>query len=74
MFIKKHLSDTFTKNIFMKNVEFKGVDNIYMGNINTMYRIVHHFHHNLDNILNRSNGIIHQEYLVFRENNILCYN
>ena len=60
------------KNIFIKNVACcYGVDNIYIGNINTMYKLIGHFHHNLDKIMLRyknNRKIQVQEALVFLEN------
>ena len=60
-----------TKNIFFKDGEFYGVDNIYIGNIDTMYKLTHHFCHFLDDILMKHNTTVHQEFLVYRINNIL---
>jgi hypothetical protein len=61
-----------TKNIFIKNIATcYGIDNIYIGNINTMYKLIGHFHYNLDKIMirNKNNRKIKvQEALVFLEN------
>ena len=63
---------TLRKNIFIKNVATcYGIDNIYIGNINTMYKLIGHFHHNLDKIMLRyknNRKIKVQEALVFLEN------
>jgi hypothetical protein len=60
------------KNIFIKNVpNCYGIDNIYIGNINTMYKLIGHFHFNLDKIMLRHKNnrkIKVQEALVFLEN------
>ena len=60
------------KNIFIKNVACcYGIDNIYIGNINTMYKLIGHFHYNLDKILLRyknNHKIQVQEAIVFLEN------
>ena len=56
------------KNIFIYNHEVRGIDNIYIGNFNTMFNLIYHFHYNLDNIL-LENSVYSQEFLVFRENN-----
>jgi len=60
------------KNIFIKNVACcYGIDNIYIGNINTMYKLIGHFHYNLDKIMLRyknNRKIQVQEALVFLEN------
>lgn len=63
---KKHI---FTKNVFYKDEEFLGVDNIYIGNLNTMYTLVEYFHKYLDSILQNNTDTIHQEFLVYRMNN-----
>ena len=60
------------KNIFIKNIPTcYGIDNIYIGNINTMYKLIRHFHFNLDKIMIRykyNRKIKVQEALVFLEN------
>jgi len=62
----------FNKNIFIYNCEKYGLDNLYLGNINTMYKLIYHLHYKLDNILlNKINETEHQEYIVYRLNNIL---
>jgi hypothetical protein len=71
-FIKNNIGKKFTKNIFMYNDEHhNGIDNIYIGNIRTMYKLVCTFHFNLDSILFRNNNIINQERLVYRINSML---
>ena len=70
-FIKQNSGCKFTKNIFMSNVERFGIDNIYMGNINTMYKLMREFYYSLDDILITHNNIINQELLVFRVNDTL---
>jgi hypothetical protein len=64
----------FTKNVFLFNNEkHYGIDNIYIGNINTIYKLTHHFFYNLDNILINNNDINNQEFLVFRINKKLFH-
>ena len=70
-FIIKNSNINFTKNVFMFNHECNGIDNIYIGNINTMYKLSNMFYYNLDNILLKNNDTIHQERLVFRINSTL---
>lgn len=67
-FIENNIKINFTKNIFICDTERQGIDNIYIGNINTMYKLIKNFHYDLDNILNIHNNTIHQEYLVHRLN------
>jgi hypothetical protein len=65
-------NNNLKKNIFIKNIpNCYGIDNIYIGNINTMYKLINHFHFNLDNIMLRyknNNKIKVQEAIVFLEN------
>ena len=56
------------KNIFLNDYEFNGLDNIYIGNMYTMYKLTHLFHYFVDDFLAQDNFIYHQEYLVFRIN------
>ena len=56
------------KNVFFSERERLGIDNIYMGNINTLYKLSHLFFFELDDILKKHNNIVHQEFLVFRIN------
>ena len=59
----------FRKNHFIYDKECMGVDNIYIGNINTMNTIIYHFHHNLDSIIPRYYPIYNPERMFFNENN-----
>ena len=62
----------FTKNIFLFNDEIHwGIDNIYIGNVNTMYKLINMFFYKLDDILIKNNDTINQERLVYRINNTL---
>ena len=70
-FIEQNSGCKFTKNIFMSNVERFGIDNIYMGNINTMYKLMREFYNSLDDILIKNDNTINQELLVFRVNDTL---
>jgi hypothetical protein len=70
-FIKNNINRDIKKNIFTKSVEDVGIDNIYMGNIETQYKLIEHFHNNLDEILFANSTISNQEHLVFYENNKL---
>jgi len=70
-FIKKNISIKITKNIFMFNEEKNGIDNIYIGNIYTMYTLTSKFFYELDDFLSKHNDTIHQERLVYRMNLIL---
>ena len=71
-FIKNNGDINFTKNMFLFNDEkHLGIDNIYIGNISTMYKLTNKFFYELDDILSKNNDTIHQEMLVYRINSIL---
>ena len=71
-FITANVNREFTKNIFLTDYYQQGIDNIYMGNINTQYKLIKHFYLNLDAIINYSTGLnrneANQERMVFDEN------
>lgn len=67
-FIKKNNEIKFTKNQFLFDYEANGIDNIYIGNINTMYKLTNKFFYELDDILCKNNNTINQERLVYRIN------
>ena len=52
---------TFTKNIFIWEGE-AGADNVYMGNIETQYKLACHFFYNMDDILTYAEGNINHRY------------
>jgi hypothetical protein len=70
-FLKNNKKVIFKKNVFFFDREHNGVDNIYVGNINTMYKLMHKFHHDLDKIITDNEDVYHQERLVFRINALL---
>jgi hypothetical protein len=55
-------------NKFISDVNGYGIDNIYIGSINTQYKLIHHFHENLDLIIQNNRSTNEQEFLVFKEN------
>jgi hypothetical protein len=63
--------EILTKNYFINEKESFGIDNIYIGNLKTMKELTNHFYLNLDEILIKYPDIVHQEFLVFKENNLL---
>jgi hypothetical protein len=67
-FIRKNKNNEFTKNKFIYDEEHSGIDNIYMGNIHTMYKLTHRFYYHLDDILQTHHQNV-QENLVFIVNN-----
>jgi hypothetical protein len=72
-FLKKNYINVFTENKFLKTEYFSGIDNIYIGNIDTMYTLISKFYKELDNILicNNSHADTGQEYFVFLLNTSL---
>jgi hypothetical protein len=70
-FIQSNLGSIFTKNIFIKDVEWTGIDNIYLGNIETMKKLSDIFYYKLDDIIKRDDDNVNPERLVFRISNTL---
>jgi len=63
----------FKKNIFYNNKiegikHIRGIDNFYIGSINTMFTLIEHFYSNLDSILVYYPSNKCQESLVYLEN------
>ena len=73
-FILNHRNQHFTKNVFLFNDErHYGIDNIYIGNINTQHKLSTKFFYELDEILKKNKSTINQEFLVYRINYMLFY-
>lgn len=70
-FINNNSQIKFTKNVFLFDHECFGIDNIYIGNIYTMYKLTHIFYSELDDILSKNTDTINQEKLVYRINSKL---
>ena len=71
-FIKDNNKMIFTKNIFLFNDEkHYGIVNIYIGNTETMYKLINKLFYKLDEILIENENIGAPEYLVYRVNNTL---
>jgi hypothetical protein len=71
-FINHYNGINLTKNMFLFNDEYHtGIDNIYIGNINMMYKLIDKFFYELDDILIKNNNIFCHEILVYRINSIL---
>jgi len=72
IYYKNLTNQTLSKNIFIKNhPRCFEIDNIYIGNINTINTLISHFHYNLDHIINIyffNKKIKCHEVLVFLEN------
>ena len=61
----------FDKNLFLRKEEFEGIDNIYIGNIETMFQLTKYFYYELDKILMENNNHCSPEMLWFRMNILL---
>ena len=70
-FIKDNSEIKFNKNTFIFNYETCGIDNIYIGNIKTMYKLTNMFCYNLDDILSSDDDTKNPEKLVYRINSTL---
>jgi hypothetical protein len=72
-FIDNNHNKHFIKNIFLRDNEYCGIDNIILGNLETNYKLFLHLHTNLDKILEHEDikTIIHPEFIVSRTNNLL---
>jgi hypothetical protein len=69
--INRNIGIKFTKNMFVQNSFFYGIDNFYVGNINTMYNLTYQFNYTLDEILKKYRNVGGQEKLVYLVNNVL---
>jgi hypothetical protein len=71
-FINNNSNIMYTKNIFLFNDEnHLGIDNIYIGNIYTMYILINKFFYDLDDIIIKNKNTRNPEKLVYRLNNEL---
>jgi hypothetical protein len=66
--IEDNKNSLLIKNKFIVDEYKNGIDNIYIGNIITQFKLSNHFMFNMDNILKNNPKIGHQEKLVFIEN------
>lgn len=71
LFINNNYKSNYTKNIFIFDKETYGIDNVYIGDSKTVYNLCNHFNFNLDNILSKYPTVYNQEFLVYKENEIL---
>lgn len=70
-FIYSHKNRKFVGNTFIFDKPKKGIDNIYMGSVKTMYIITRIFHYDLDKISSMYQHIQNQEFSVFMFNNFI---
>ena len=64
-FINSNINIFFKKNIFIYEYDKFGLDNFYIGNINTMYNLAKKIFYELDNIEKEFIEIEHQEYFTY---------
>jgi hypothetical protein len=69
--IEDNINNKFIKNKFIIDDYRNGIDNIYIGNIVTQFKLSSHFMFNMDNIIRKNLNITHQEILVYLENDNL---
>lgn len=58
---------------FIHGIPKPGIDNIYMGNVRSVFRLAESFHYKLDIIMKKFTNITHQEFFVFHEARSLIY-
>lgn len=68
-FIKMNINTKFSKNIFMKDDVFFGCDNMYIGNMYTMYILINHLFYNFDEIIEKYKEVMNHEFMILLENN-----
>ena len=59
------------KNIFLREGEYCGIDNIIIGTIKTNYQLISFIHYNLDDILVHNRNLEHPEFIISRVNNLI---
>ena len=69
--IKNNYKNEFTKVIFLYNIKYYGLDNVFCGNIHVLYKLLKYFNENLDYIISKNKNITSQEYLLFIENELI---
>lgn len=72
-FINETKNNEFKRNYFLSEKPFTGVDNIYMGVMDTMDTLISNLHTNLDNIMEKFKflNFQYQEYYVYYENSLI---
>jgi hypothetical protein len=65
--------DSISKNIFLKDVEFFGMDNFYIGNVNSILKLAEQFNYRLDEIVNKYPRVTSHEFYTYHVNNTLFF-
>lgn len=68
-FINNNYINLHKKNIFLRDGEYCGIDNIIIGTIKTNYQLISSIHYHLDNILIYYDNLEHPEFIFSRVNN-----
>mgnify|MGYP001599909138 CR=1 FL=1 len=64
-YIIKYNDNIIVSNLFIKQSPCNGIDNIYIGNIYTLYKLTEKFYNNFTDIILKNPKIRNQEWLVF---------
>ena len=74
-FINQNYNIIYKKNIFLRDDEYNGIDNIIIGTIETNYKLISFIHYYLDDILmyNENKNLQNPEFIISRVNNLLIY-
>jgi hypothetical protein len=70
-FINNNYNNNHKKNIFLRDGEYCGIDNIIIGTIKTNYQLISFIHYNLDDILVHNKNLEHPEFIISRVNNLI---
>ena len=62
--IQTNMGKQITKNVFLYDFIFCGIDNCYIGNVYTMRILTDYFYYFLDSILIKNKNVYHQEHLI----------
>ena len=74
-FINKNYNKNHKKNIFLRDNECCGVDNIIIGTIKTNYKLMSFIHYNLDDILlyKENENLQNPEFIIPRVNKLIFH-
>jgi hypothetical protein len=70
-FINNNYINYHKKNIFLREGEYCGIDNIIIGTIKTNYKLISLIHYQLDDILIYYDNLEHPEFIISRVNNLI---
>jgi len=72
LFILKNKNIELSTNSFITDYNCNGIDNVFMGNISSQYKLIEKFYKELDNIIKSNPPLGNQERYVFIVNQQLC--